>query len=120
MPLSYTVNQEHHFIKIVGTGTLAVDEYVELNQTITDDPDCTDINRRLYDMKLVEVADTFARQSSLNDKTRGSSGEKLAILVASPAAYGMARIYQSLADQVSVQIFYDEPKALGWLLDEWD
>ncbi len=118
MPLEYEVNKDDDYIRITGVGALAVDEYVELNRAISEDEKCQGITRRLYDMKQVEIAQTYERQNSLNERTKNSSGEKLAILVGSEVAFGMARIYQSLADQVTVEIFYNEQKALDWLFSD--
>lgn len=118
MPLSYEIQQDAGYIKITGNGTLSVDEYVAINQSIADDPKCSGLERRLYDMCTVETASTYARQNTLNERTKESSGKRIAILVESQAGFGMARIYQALADHITIKIFYDEPKALNWLLSQ--
>ena len=70
MPLTYSPDTETGYIRITGSGKLAVNEYVELNHLISADKDCVGMTRRLYDMKAVEVAATFEHQSSLHEQTR--------------------------------------------------
>lgn len=118
MPLTYVPKKAEGFIHLTGVGSLTVDEYVRINDAIDLDPECAGLVRRFYDMREVEVAKTYSRQRSLNDRTKGAAIEKMAILVTSAAAYGMARMYQTIAEQMKVEIFYHEQEALDWLLED--
>ncbi len=117
MPLNHKAKQPDGYVLVIGSGTLAIEEYEELNRLIEQDSSCNGLDRRLYDMRLVEPAETYQRQEALHKRTTAISCNRMAILVSSPAAYGMARIYQTVAsEQLPVEIFYEEPQAVEWLL----
>ncbi len=105
-----------------GTGTLTDGDVLELKRLLAADPACAAGMPQLTDIRGVtdfQVTSDGVRRMVAHDAKESSAlaDSRLAIVAGEEAAFGMARMYQTLTESVRphVCIFRDYAAAARWL-----
>jgi hypothetical protein len=120
MPFSYVVYKNHRLVISTGSGCVSWNEISERqHQTKTDlafDPEFD----QLVDLRAVTRFEMTSQQAGmLTRRTVFSSTSRRAFVTASPAVFGMSRMWQILTElsdkNQQIRVFSDLPSALKWL-----
>jgi hypothetical protein len=124
MPLTYRIDTDAQMLLIVGEGAITQAERLEAVREWLRDPDFRPGLNTLCDLSAVSSAPTMAELQeivSLVDRHSSTIGsKKLAVVAPRPVTFGVARQFQTLADDgpLDVGVFKDRRAALGWLRHE--
>lgn len=122
MPITYEIDEANGWVKMVGSGVITDEEVLAYRQTLLADPRFRASMKVLSDMRGIERVHVTAggirrlvhEESS---HTAELAARRLAIVTDSPVAYGMARMYQMLAENAggAIQVFRRIEDAMAWL-----
>lgn len=123
MPISYRIDTEKRMVLTKASGTLTDEDVLALKARLTRDPDFVPGMRELSDCRGIErlaVTSAGVRAMVQQDQQQARAGgpHKLALVLSRDVAFGMARMYQSLAEsneQNHVGVFRDIDEARAWL-----
>jgi hypothetical protein len=124
MPLSYRIDAEAGMLLIVGEGAITQPERLEAMREWLHDPEFRPGLRTLCDSSAASSTPTMAELQqivALVARHAASIGKKkLAVIAPRPVTFGVARQFQTLADDgpLDVGVFKDRRAALGWLRHE--
>ena len=120
MPFSYVVYSEHRLVVSTGSDLVTWQEIkTRLDQTKTD-PDFNPEFNQIVDLRAVTGFDMTSHHAGLLARRMiFSATSKRAFVAASPAVFGMSRMWEILTEMSDnpsqIRLFYDLPSALKWL-----
>ncbi len=109
------------FVVVKPVGKNSVEDYVEAFRALRRDKTSREINKVLFDTTGIEVSLSNKDIANLTGMVSGGhdpSKRKVAVLVQSSLKYGLTRMFMSLADEESFQIFSGIDDAAVWLTEE--
>ena len=121
MPIQHRVEADTGLLVVERTGTVTDDEESESVRARAADPHVTPGIRVLVDCTGLERADSASHVRRAAERAVANARNlrcgPVAIVVTTQAAYGMARMYQTLTEEShpSTRIFGDVDEARGWL-----
>ena len=120
MPFSYVVYSEHRVVVSTGSDLVTWEEIKERQDQTKTDPGFNPEFNQIVDLRAVTGFDmTSDHARLLARRTIFSATSKRAFVAASPAVFGVGRmweIFTELSDNPSpIRVFYDLPSALKWL-----
>ena len=120
MPLTYTINAETGLVTLRYDGSVDFEEWTNQMHALLADPKYQTGSGLLVDRRLAGAPSAaFVRRlvGFLRDHSEELSGARVAMLVAEPASYGMARMLQAFAAELPMQIevFREMDEAEKWL-----
>ena len=123
MPMSYTIDSDAGVISITGEGLLTDSEMIDCVDALRHDPALRPEMNTLSDMRRIEVGFTSAGVEKMVEVMRATEDRrgaaKAAIVVSEDVAFGMARMFESIADFSGVhpefRVFRDIQSAVDWL-----
>lgn len=118
MPATYTIDAKQGLVFTKGSGTLSDEDLLENLGRLVADSEFQSEFKQIADLRDVTALHLSTDGlKELAKKAPFGGGSRRAIVVNSPLAQGMARIYQSLLedDSVEVKVFKDYGQACGWL-----
>lgn len=119
MPISYRIDTARSLVVSVAAGVVTDDELLDHQQRLRDDPAFQPWFRQLFDFRQGTtnlVTGRGVRQLAVAPAF--GKGSKRALLVDQDAAFGLARMFQTLREdqqEEEISIFRDEAAALAWL-----
>lgn len=121
MPITYRIDLESNMLFIVGEGALTQDEKLEAMRRWMADPAYRPGLNTLYDFSAVTTPatlDDLKRTVAFVTRNAPALGKKrVAIVMANPLAFGVARQFQAMLGESSLEIsvFRNREDALTWL-----
>lgn len=122
MPISYQIDEEHNLVLTTGSGVITDEDILQHKNRLLSDPNFKPGMRELSDLRGIERLDVTpdgVMKMVQHDETHAPevTAHRLAIVASKDVVYGMARMYQSLTEQivVNVRIFRDFEAARAWL-----
>lgn len=119
MALEYRLLVQHRVVVTVGTGTLAPEDFAHARRVARADPAFEPSFMQLMDFRRVtRVALDAESVAALANESMFRPGVRKAIVASTDVAFGLARMYEALADSrlhQSVEVFRDAAEALRWL-----
>jgi hypothetical protein len=120
MPFSYVVYSEHRLVISTGSDRVTWEEIKTRQDQTKTDPDFNPEFNQIVDLRAVTGFDmTIEHAGLLAGRMIFSATSKRAFVAASPAVFGMSRMWEiltELSDNPSqIRVFYDLPSALKWL-----
>ncbi len=120
MPIRYRIDLKQEIVYTTADGVLTDAELAENQDNLRKDPDFHPSFNRLADYRAVEsfeLTGTDVRRLAGAKGITKSEGSRRAFVVSSDLAYGMARMFQILADDtpVTIEVFKDMTEARKWL-----
>ena len=122
MGISYSIDEAARIVRVVHSGDSPIEEYEAVLTAIFCSPLFQPGFAFLIDRRRFESPPAaFVRRliEFLNQNRRSLAGARWAVVVESPAGYGMGRMGQMLAegtgDAVTVCVFRDVGEAESWL-----
>lgn len=117
MPVRYIIDKERRLVLTTGEGAVTVQETLTHRDQLLRDPDFDPSFNQLNDYtKVTDVLFSVHEQSPLARLDEFSPTSRRAIVVSTPAHYGMARQFQVYQEGRSmIQVFCDRAAALQWL-----
>ena len=120
MPFSYVVFSEYRLVISTGSDRVTWEEIKERQDQTKTDPGFDPDFNQIVDLRSVTDFDMTSEQARmLARRMIFSLKSKRAFVAASPAVYGVGRmweIFSELSDHPSeIRVFYDLPSALKWL-----
>jgi hypothetical protein len=122
VPATYTFDAATGVILVNATGVFSTADYVALQRAVETDPAIPTGSAVLFDVRSVtsfalsshEVA-SFARAPNSVDRRAA----RIAVVVAGPAGYSLARMYQSARGEVRppFKVFGTIESAMTWLVE---
>ena len=123
MAVTYRIDAEKGIVRITVDGQPEPDEHAQVTRRWLADPDYVPGMAILLDNRGRKHPSEPARVRQLADETLGSRittrGIRVAIVVASDAEFGMARMYEAMAADSGMVIatFRDLDEAEAWLTE---
>jgi hypothetical protein len=125
MPITYEIDEANGWVWMVGSGVITDEEVLTYRQSLLADPRFRSSMKLLSDMRGIERVEVTAggiRRLVHEESSHASelAARRLAIVTDSPVAYGMARMYQMLAENTggAIQVFRQIEEATAWLQSE--
>ena len=125
MPITYEIDDRNGWVKMVGSGVITDEEVLTYRQALLADPRFRPSMKLLSDMRGIERVQVTAggiRRLVHEESSHAHelAARRLAIVTDSPVAYGMARMYQMLAENAggAIQVFRRIEDATAWLQAE--
>ncbi|MGO9404735.1 MAG: hypothetical protein ACLPVW_14830 [Terriglobales bacterium] len=120
MPFTYVVYAEHRLVISTGSDRVAWQEIKARQDQTKTDPGFNPEFDQIVDLRAVTAFDMTSDQARvLAHRTIFSPTSKRAFVAASPAVFGVGRmweIFTETSDNPSqIRVFYDLPSALKWL-----
>ena len=122
MPMTYRIDSRRRLVLTHATGVLTDDDVIAHKERLLRDPEFRSDMAELSDVRAIErlaVTATGVAAMVAHDTNHAGAwrGHRLALVVTSDVAFGMARMYQSLGDdgQGSVGVFRTMEEAEAWL-----
>lgn len=123
MPISYRIDAGRSLVLTAASGTLTDEDVLALKERLARDPAFSPDMKELSDCRGIERLDVTpagirAMVEQDESDSDGAATHKLALVLSTDVAYGMARIYQSLSevhDNENVGVFRDLDEAKAWL-----
>jgi hypothetical protein len=120
MPFSYVVYSEHQLVISTGSDLVTWEEIKTRQDQTKTDPDFNPGFNQIVDLRAVTGFDMTSDHASLLARRMiFSATSKRAFVAASPAFFGMGRMWEILAEMSDtpsqIRVFYDLPSALKWL-----
>lgn len=117
MPIDYHIDKARKLVLTTAKGRLTQEELLNTRLAVRNDPDYDVSFWHLHDLREADVANvlpSFIRILAKNNSVR--SGRRSAIVVRSPLAYGLARMFGALREgRDQIQVFWDLDSARTWL-----
>ena len=125
MPITYEIDDANGWVMMVGSGVITDEEVLTYRQTLLADSRYRPSMKLLSDMRGIERVQVTAggiRRLVHEESAHAAelTARRLAIVTDSPVAYGMARMYQMLAENAggAIQVFRRIDEAMAWLQSE--
>jgi len=125
MPITYEIDDANGWVRMVGSGVITDEEVLTYRKRLLADPRFRPSMKLLSDMRGIERVQVTAGgiRRLVHEESSHSAdlaARRLAIVTDSPVAYGMARMYQMLAENVggAIQVFRRIEDATAWLRSE--
>jgi hypothetical protein len=120
MPFSYIVYSEHRLVISTGSDRVTWEEIKTRQDQTKTDPDFNPEFNQIVDLRAVTGFDMTSHHAGLLARRMiFSATSKRAFVAASPAVFGMSRmweIFTEMSDNPSqIRVFCDLPSALKWL-----
>ena len=120
MPFSYIVYSEHRLVISTGSDRVTWEEIKERQEQTKTDPNFNPEFNQIVDLRAVTDFDMTSDQArTLAQRVIFSSTSKRAFVAASPAVFGVGRMWEIFtelsANPSEIRVFYDLPSALKWL-----
>jgi hypothetical protein len=120
MPFSYVVCSEHRLVISTGSDLVTWEEIKTRQDQTKTDPDFNPEFDQIVDLRAVTGFDmTTDHARLLARRMIFSVTSKRAFVAASPAVFGMGRMWEILTEMSDtpsqIRVFYDLPSALKWL-----
>lgn len=121
MPFSVTVDHERRLIFISLEGAISNDTMVALSTAVRLEPALGEGYAVLYDCRgASEISVTGDLIRGMGRRAKPDRN-LVAFVATTPSAFGLARMYQMVAEgEDRIRIFDDERAALGWLTGKAD
>lgn len=115
MPIDYFIS--NGLLTARASGRLDDESLLAYVRTVMVDPTYATVSCDLFDMRGVDLELTGGGIRTIAELIRASrlSSPRVAIVADAPAAYGMARMFEILRDDIEVRIFQDAGEAVAWL-----
>jgi hypothetical protein len=122
MPLTHQIEFDGKLLRVTGSGVVTFAEILETRSALLADSVTANVVRVLVDLTHVdqfalETADLRCLASNHISLPFARAGSRLAFLVSSPVAYGLARMYElsrwNAPDRI--EVFNDAAAAMRWL-----
>ena len=120
MPYNYVIHKEQCVVVSTGSGRVTFAEVEErINEGLTD-PDFDPSFNEIVDLRAVTTVEMSGSEvRTLANRKVFSSNSKIALVVSSPAVFGMGRLFETYSEMSKVssqvRVFHDLPSALEWL-----
>lgn len=122
MPIQYRYDPERRLLQVRMHGTVTDAELLDYARSATTDSTIEVEADELIDLRDVEIPEvktsTLKQVADLfHDSERAAKGVRIALVAASDAAYGIARMYQAfrIDSNDEIQVFRKLDAAHGWL-----
>jgi hypothetical protein len=118
MALTQVVDVTRRLVINVAGGTVSIDELLENQQALRDDPTFEGSFRSLFDLRrIVEIDLSGEHLRTLAEGSPFNPGIQRAYVVTSRAQLGATRLYQAIlnADRSTYRIFESYDEAVAWL-----
>ena len=120
MPFDYVIHTEDRVVVCTGSGRVTFAEIEKrVNEGLTD-PDFDPSFDEIIDFRAVTTLGISGTQAKTLANTKVfSSSSKIALVVSSPAVFGLGRLFETYSQMSKVssrvRVFQDLPAALKWL-----
>ncbi len=119
MPVSYSIDPDLGIVVTVGEGQVTDEDLLAHVQALAKDPEAAGLDELVL-VRVDEIrvsADGVRRAGSYMRERGRNAPHKLAIVVPSVAAFGMARLYEAYRERrgVETRVFHDESEARAWM-----
>jgi len=124
MPFIYRFHQTPEMIELVGEGYLTQAERLETLRAMMNDKAFRPGMPALCDFSAASSTPTMRELRRITDFIEQNATrvgrQKLAVVVAKPSTFGVARQFQALSETgpLYVQVFTNRDAAMAWLLSE--
>jgi hypothetical protein len=121
MPFTYRFSHEPDMLELVGEGYITQTERLETLRTMLSDPAFRPGIPALCDFSGASSTPTMRELRRIVDfidqNTARIGRQRLAVVVAKPSTFGVARQFQALSETgpLDVQVFSSRDSALAWL-----
>lgn len=118
MPVTYIIDKVKRRLYAAATGELLGTELLGLQPHLAADPDFEPSFSQLFDLTGVRTAEIDALHiRSMAETTVFDRGARRALVVGKPVLFGLARMFQILAEGRGgeIEIFTDRAEAEAWL-----
>ena len=120
MPVRYIIDKERRLVITTGEGCITPAEINALRNQARGDPDFDREFNEVVDFRAVTTVEINSQQAEeLAGTEVFSPNSKIALVVPSPAIFGIGRMYATYNEMSNVasyvSAFYDLPSALKWL-----
>jgi hypothetical protein len=120
MPFSYVVYREDRLVISTGSGRVTWEEIRERQDQTKTDPDFNPEFNQIVDLRSVTGFDMTSDQAEmLASRMIFSITSKRAFIAASPAVFGMGRMWEVFSElsenRSQIRVFCDLSSALKWL-----
>ena len=121
MPFTYRISHEPETVELVGEGYITQAERLETLRAMLNDPAFRPGVPTLCDFSAASSTPTMRELRRIVDfidqNTARIGRKRLAVVVAKPSTFGVARQFQALAETgpLDVQVFSSRDSALAWL-----
>ena len=123
MPCSYRILPKDNLVVIAHYGTITTDENIATLRHIRSDPEARDDQDYLVDFSRVTTFDMdfrrmLAHVNRLQEQVPHGAGTATAIVAPGDVGFGLARMYQSLAEgrlPFRIGVFRSRPEAMAFL-----
>jgi hypothetical protein len=120
MPAFFKIDKERRIVMTTGSGTFTLDDALDHQQKLRNDPEFDPSFSQLLDLthvSSIEIGPADVRR--LAEENLFSPNSRRAILVNSDLAFGLARIFEvhrESAGESGINVFRDLDEALDWIL----
>jgi hypothetical protein len=124
MTAIYRIDKSRRIVFSQATGRVTDEILLQHQRRLSTDPDFEPDYRQLYDFRDVEdlqATSTGVRELAINNQF--GRGAQRALIAGSEAVYGVARMFQIMAEKGPdrIEVFYSLEEALDWLgLEDWE
>ena len=120
MPFNYVIHKEQRVVVTTGSGRVTFAEIEKRIHEALTDPEFDPSFNEIVDFRAVTTVEMSGTEVRTVANTKVfSSNSKIALVVFSPAVFGMGRLFETYSEMSKVspqvRIFYDLPSALKWL-----
>jgi len=117
MPADYRIDRDHGCVFTRGTGVLTDADLLDHQRRLRSDPFFQRTLKQLADFRNLEGIEVTAEGvQRLADNNPFDATARRALVVDSPLAYGLARVFVARVSD-AVRIFQDHDEAMAWLGD---
>lgn len=123
MPMTYRIDPEANLLSVVSQGVITQDERMQTIQAWLKDPVYRPGLDTFFDLTGAESTPDLAELreivATIAERAPDIGPKKVAILTAKPITFGVARVFQALAEvedtPLRVKVFNDRHAAWSWL-----
>jgi hypothetical protein len=123
MPMTYRIDAEARMLFVVATGVTTQAERVEAMLGWINDPASTPGLDTFCDFSTAEstprLSDLRQLVATIGDNAPKIGHKRVAILAAKPITFGVARVFESMAEfeetPLTVKVFFERDKLWEWL-----
>ena len=123
MPWTYRINADAHMLYVVATGVTTQAERMEAMMAWLNDPEFKPGLDTFCDFSSAEstprLSDLRQLVAAIGEHAPTIGHQKVAVLAAKPITFGVARVFESMADiedvPLQVKVFFERDKLWEWL-----
>jgi len=123
VPLTYRIDPDAHMLFITGEGIITQAERVQTMRAWWKDPAFKPSLDAFCDFSAAESTPTMSELREIialmGQHSENIGPQKIAILTAKPVTFGVARVFQTIAEDglplLEVRVFYDRKEVWAWL-----